>query len=310
MLKTYFQNQTVLKAIKSCFWTYNAHDLETQYQRSLCAIEMKSFMYAAVNSESCIKRTDFKLNFNPTQFCDPLGDRNIHWPLAPLNKDNNTIIMVTARLDASSLFDGISPGAENTITGLVTLLATAYYLNYLNVTVGSKYSFLIMTWYVYIHTYTNNFYCYISIETNVVFSLLNGEAFDYIGSSRMVYDLKQNNFNVLGGINMKLDDIKSIIEFGQLGKGEIILHSSNTDDMIKRLNRTLNASILENSVPPTSVQSFLGAKPNLTAVVISNHGKQFKNRYYNSILDDGKNLGFNRYMIRLISTHVLCIFHY
>jgi len=105
---------------------------------------MKSFMYAAVNSESCIKRTDFKLNFNPTQFCDPLGDRNIHWPLAPLNKDNNTIIMVTARLDASSLFDGISPGAENTITGLVTLLATAYYLNYLNITVGSKYQFLYM----------------------------------------------------------------------------------------------------------------------------------------------------------------------
>lgn len=132
----------MLKAIKSCFSTHNAHDLETQYQRSLCAIEMKSFMYAAINSESCIRRTDFKLNFNPTQFCDPLGDRNIHWPLAPLDKDNNTIIIVTARLDASSLFDGISPGVENTVTGLVTLLATAYYLNHLDVTVGSKCSFL------------------------------------------------------------------------------------------------------------------------------------------------------------------------
>jgi len=135
---SYFQNQTILEAIKSCFWTHNAHDLETQYQRSLCAIEMKSFMYAAVNSESCIKRTDF-LNFNPTQFCDPLGDRNIHWPLASLDENNNTVIMVTARLDASSLFDGISPGAGNTVTGLVTLLATAYYLNFLNTTVNSTY---------------------------------------------------------------------------------------------------------------------------------------------------------------------------
>ncbi|EZA58167.1 Nicastrin [Ooceraea biroi] len=131
----YTENQTVLQAIKSCFSEHNAHDLETQYQRSLCAIEMKSFMYAAINSESCIKRTDFKLNFNPTQFCDPLGDRNIHWPLRPLDRNNNTVIMVTARLDASSLFDGISPGAENTITGLVTLLATAYYLNLLDITV-------------------------------------------------------------------------------------------------------------------------------------------------------------------------------
>jgi len=143
-----------------------------------------------------------------------------------------------------------------------------------------------------------------------VFSLLNGEAFDYIGSSRMVYDLKQNNFNALGGINMKLDDIKSIIEFGQLGKGKIILHSSNKDDMIEHLKEALNASILENSVPPTSVQSFLGAKPSLTAVVISNHKKQFENRYYNSILDDGENLGFNRYIICLVSIYILCIFRY
>lgn len=104
---------------------------------------MKSFMYAAVNSESCIKRTDFKLNFHPTTFCDPLGDRNIHWPLVPLNENNNTVILVAARLDASSLFDGISPGAGNVVTGLVTLLATAYYLSHLNATIDSTYqSFL------------------------------------------------------------------------------------------------------------------------------------------------------------------------
>lgn len=263
----YTENQTVLEAIKSCFWTHNAHDLETQYQRSLCAIEMKSFMYAAINSESCIKRSDFMLNFNPTQFCDPLGDRNIHWPLAPLDENNNTVIMVTARLDASSLFDGVSPGAGNAVTGLVTLLATAYYLNFLNATVD---------------------------KTNVVFSLLNGEAFDYIGSSRMVYDLKKNNFNALGGVTLKFDDIQSVIEFGQLGKGEIFLHSNGKDDTINRLRDALNASVIDGSIPPTSVQSFLETKPNLTTIVISNHGKQFKNRYYNGILDDAESLDFDK----------------
>lgn len=116
--------------------------MENQQYRPLCALEMKSFMFAAINSESCIKRSDFKLNFNPTQFCDPLGDRNIYWPLAPINRDKNSIILVTARLDASSLFDGISPGAGNVVTGLVTLLATAYYLNILakNAVVKSKYN--------------------------------------------------------------------------------------------------------------------------------------------------------------------------
>ncbi|KYN07730.1 PREDICTED: nicastrin [Cyphomyrmex costatus] len=263
----YTDNQTVLEAIKTCFWTHNAHDLETQYQRSLCALEMKSFMYAAVNSESCIKRTDFVLNFNPTQFCDPLGDRNIHWPLAPLDENNNTVIMVTARLDASSLFDGVSPGAGNVVTGLVTLLATAYYLNFLNATVD---------------------------KTNVVFSLLNGEAFDYIGSSRMVFDLKHNNFNALGGINLKFDDILSVIEFDQLGQGEIFLHTNGKDNIINHLQKKLNAKIRRGSVPPTSVQSFLEAKPNLTTVVISNYKKRFKNRYYNGILDDAESLGFDK----------------
>jgi len=134
------------------------------------------------------------------------------------------------------------------------------------------------------------------LETNVVFSLLNGEAFDYIGSSRMIYDLKHNNFNALGGINLKFDDILSVIEFGQLGPGKIFLHSNSEDDIIIRLNKTLKAKIKYGSVPPTSVQSFLETKSNLTTVVISNHEEQFKNRYYNGILDDAESLGFDKYI--------------
>lgn len=265
------ENQTLIEAIKSCFWKHNAHDSEQQWHRPLCALEMKSFMFAAINSDSCIKRSDFKLNFNPTLFCDPLGDRNIHWPLGPINKDKNSVILVTARLDASSLFDGISPGAGNVVTGLVTLLATAYYLNILTKdTVVNK--------------------------TNVVFSLLNGESFDYIGSSRLIYDLKEGNFNALGGVNLKLDDIKSVIEFGQLRKGNLYLHSNNgeNDEIINKMKQALNATVLEGSVPPTSIQSFLEERPNLTAVVISDHGEQFENSYYNGILDDAESLDFTR----------------
>ncbi|KAK9296650.1 hypothetical protein QLX08_009467 [Tetragonisca angustula] len=267
----YTENQTLVEAVRSCFLKHNAHDIENQQYRPLCALEMKSFMFAAINSESCIKRSDFKLNFNPTQFCDPLGDRNIYWPLAPINQDKNSVILVTARLDASSLFDGISPGAGNVVTGLVTLLATAYYLNTL-----AKDA--------------------VVNKTNVVFCLLNGEAFDYIGSSRFIYDLKEGNFNALGGVNLKFDDIKSVIEFGQLTEGELFLHSNNAqnDEVIKKIQVALNAKILEGSVPPTSVQSFLEERPNLTAVVISDHGQQFKNKYYNGILDDAESLNFNK----------------
>lgn len=127
----------------------------------------------------------------------------------------------------------------------------------------------------------------------------------------MVYDLKQNNFNALGGINLNIDDIKSVIEFGQLGGGEIFLHTNGEDDMINRLQKTLNvpnSGVLNGSVPPTSVQSFLEAKPDLTTVVISNHKEKFKNHYYNGILDDAESLGFNRYYYSSC-LKFLCIFH-
>ncbi|KAK2580063.1 hypothetical protein KPH14_012347 [Odynerus spinipes] len=265
----YMQDETLLETIKSCFWTHNGQDLDKQTERSLCALEMKSFMFAAINSESCIKRSDFDLNIDLTLFCDPLGDRNIHWPLAPLNSYENSVIMVTARIDASSLFDGLSPGAQSAVTGMVTLLATAAYLNSLNPVVD---------------------------RTNVVFTLLNGEAFDYIGSSRLVYDLKEGNFNALGGVNLMLSEITTVIELGQLSKGDLFLHVSNNknNQMISKLREVLNATILDNSVPPTSIQSFLKTEPNLTTVVITNYNDQFINKYYNSILDDARSLHFNR----------------
>ncbi|XP_076277528.1 nicastrin [Lasioglossum baleicum] len=268
----YIENETKIEDVKSCFYKYNAHDLESQRQRPLCALEMKSFMFAAVDSRTCIRRNDFKLHIDPILYCDPLGDRNIHWPLTPLNKEKNSIILVTARLDASSLFDRISPGAENVVTGLVTLLATAYHLNNL-----FKNATLID-------------------NTNVVFSLFNGEAFDYIGSSRLIYDLKEGNFHALGGVQLKFDDIKSVIEFGQLSEGKLYLHSNNGENntLIENLKEALDAVVLKDSVPPTSIQSFLKENPDLPAFVISNHREQFENKYYNGILDDAQNLNFNK----------------
>lgn len=124
--------------MRSCFTNFNEHDRDTQSSRSLCALEMKSFMSSAVDSETCIRRSIPRVNFNPTVYCDPLGDKNIHWPLAPLENYTESVVMVVARLDSVSLFDGIAPGAESAITGLVTLIATAYYLNEMKPFVNSE----------------------------------------------------------------------------------------------------------------------------------------------------------------------------
>ncbi|XP_046743799.1 nicastrin isoform X2 [Diprion similis] len=263
----HLKDESQLNDVKSCFTTFNAHDRDSQSQRSLCALEMKSFMFSAVDSETCIRRSMPRWNFNPPQYCDPLGDRNIHWPLAALDNETESVILVTARLDASSLFDALAPGASSAVTGLVTLIATAHYLHNMNPIVG---------------------------KTNVVFSLLNGEAFDYIGSSRFVYDLKNGSFQSLGGTTLMFDQIRTVVELGQLGEGDIYLHSSNyeNDSLITALIPNLPATVLKDSVPPASIQRFLAENSTISATVIANHGVNFTNKYYHSILDDAESVDF------------------
>ncbi|XP_016844807.1 nicastrin [Nasonia vitripennis] len=265
----YMQDEKALEKIKECYLKYNAHNREKQAERSLCAIEMKSFMFAALNSESCIRRSTSSINFNPNVFCDPLGDRNIHWPVGPITDNVKNVIMVIARLDANSLYENLVPGAGSTVTGLVTLLATATYLHSLNATVNN---------------------------TNVVFSLLNGESMDYIGSSKLVYDLKEGTFRSLGNKLLKFEQISHVIELGQVGEGQLYLHANNFQDssILANVQKALGAEVLENSVPPASIQSFLKANSSLPAVVIANHGKNFVNKYYNSLLDDAVGLAYSR----------------
>lgn len=61
------------------------------------------------------------------KFCDPLGDKNVYWSLKELHPNtlNHSVAIVTARLDATSMFQGLTPGALSTATSIVTLMATA-----------------------------------------------------------------------------------------------------------------------------------------------------------------------------------------
>lgn len=79
------------------------------------------------------------INFNPNTFCDPIGDRNIHWPAGEMNDSVKSVIMVIARLDSNSLYENLMLGAGSAVTGMVTLLAAATYLHHLNVTVSGKF---------------------------------------------------------------------------------------------------------------------------------------------------------------------------
>lgn len=138
---------------------------------------------------------------------------------------------------------------------------------------------------------------YFISDTNIVFSLLNGESMDYIGSSRLVYDMKNGDFRSLGGRTLKFEQISLVIELGQLGDGHIYMHTNNSvnNPTVVNLQKLLNkATVLNNSVPPASVQSFLKVNSSLPTVVIANHGENFINRFYNGLLDDAEGLGYSR----------------
>lgn len=62
------------------------------------------------------------------RFCDPLSGGNVWSTLYPRLKAeerNGTVVVVAARLDGTSMFDGLVPGAMSPVSGIVTLLMTA-----------------------------------------------------------------------------------------------------------------------------------------------------------------------------------------
>ena len=104
------------------------------------------------------------------EYCDPLGSVNIYVPLLAANKSdgpvgNRSVIFISARMDSASIFDGLALGADTAITGMATLVAILDMLNKVKSDVRNQ------------------------DLKNVFFVFFNGEGFDYIGSSRMAYDM-------------------------------------------------------------------------------------------------------------------------
>lgn len=263
---------------------------------------MTSVMLAAKDSDTCMRRNKLVTNLNEVKTCDPLSDKNIVTTLFPTNKTedivNNSIIVVGARLDTFSMFDKLAPGAHSTVTGLVTLLAIAKSMASIrnNITKDSD------------------------LQKNVLFIIFNGEAFDYIGSSRVVFDMQKHVFptELLHEIRdqpalINLHHISHFIELSQLAPKNLSdtlwLHtdpvSMRHEDVEKEVKNLVNVFQSEATrlarlkvteadksqpLPPASFQSFLSKDKSIPGIVIADHNTQFINEYYNSIFDTDENV--------------------
>lgn len=170
--------------------------------------------------------------------CDALSDSNTVYMAKARNatlrrergaeeEAEGSVIVVAARMDALAMFDQVEVGFDSPSTGLVTLLAAAR-----QVAEALRSQEL------------GN-----GVE-NILFLLLHGESFDYMGSSRLVYDMARDAFPynisqaeeeerfLANGTQprLTLGKVRAWVELGQLaptGGSELFLHSSGDTSQLE-----------------------------------------------------------------------------
>ncbi|XP_029380568.1 nicastrin [Echeneis naucrates] len=268
------------EVIRQCYIVHNRPVNGSTPRYPLCAMQLFSHMSAVTNTPTCMRRNDINFSISPEYVCDPLGDSNVWGSSRPLNntakghKMWESVVIAAARLDSRSFFSNVAPGTESAVSGFVTLLAAAHALR--NATQEAQ------------------------PNRTILYAFFQGEAFDYIGSSRMVYDMEKNQFP------LDMDNIHSVLEIGQVGlrsDSKLWLHT----DPVSRRNATVNKEVeelienlqlvarelnisgeepnLSQPLPPSSFQRFLLNRP-IPGVVLEDHRSEYTNRFYESMFDN------------------------
>lgn len=318
-----FKDKKTIEDLEQCFTNNNLARGIKREQDSypLCSMQLDSFMMAAINSQTCLNTHSlldelFQMNgqrcwtvenqnlfafFKPA--IGPMRTNDLPDTFKPSIVDPKSIVMLTAKLSSFTMFNDVSPGADSTITSIVTLLAAAEAL--------SK---------------VRNDTRVIESNRNIAFAILDSEPFDYTGSSRMTFSMKNNTYptpyfyesadkNQTECMkNINLDSLDYVIDLDQIANypnsDTVYLHVDPRDqdgakfdklvDVLEQVSRNENVNFRRSSdklpLPPSSVQEFikqsqsLSKKEGLLGAVISNYNATYNNLQYHSIYDDSHNI--------------------
>lgn len=228
------------------------------------------------DSESCLKE----------QTCLPLGGYSVWSSLPPINMSlsyqSKPIILLVASMDSASFFRDKSLGADSPISGLLSLLAAVDALSRVD------------GWN--------------DLNKQLVFLVLTGEAWGYLGSRRFLHELDMQSDGV-SGLNSSL--IEMVLEIGSVGKGSsqgvktFFTHTTGVSsavndalDALKRAQDSLKSENIEvlssNSsnpgIPPSSLMAFLKKNSLTSGIVLEDFDTAFTNKFYHSHLDDMANI--------------------
>ncbi|XP_014291890.1 nicastrin [Halyomorpha halys] len=281
---------STITEITQCYTNFNTPFEKSSFSRPLCSLQLKSHMSAAVDSPTCLRRIS-QAGVSIYKYCDPMGDQNIILPMDTWNETTSRdVVIISTRLDTASMFDGLAPGGMTSVTSFVTTLTAAHVFS----TLQSKIK---------------------DSDTSLVFMLLNGEAQDHIGSSRIVYDIEKGLFPAMTSFNITLKNIKYFFEISQIGDSpNIFMHPSDElysdkimEDFIAVGRKySLDWSLSSRKeLPPSSVRVFKKAHEPLPGLVISNYDKEYTNKYYNGLLDTSESLGYKYANGSISDQHIL-----
>jgi len=278
----FFITENTLKSrLFTCLGKYNDNG-----NYPYCAVEMTSFMNAAGSSEICLRRGDY-LTINPSNFCDKIAGNNVFGSLKTMtssadetSKVSSPTIMVTSPMDARSFMPySNTASSAHLATGFITTLAVAKVLS-------SKLS-----------TTQKD-----ALEKNIIFTILDGEAFDGIGSKRMISDMKTDKFPTKD-MKVTLDDIANVVEIHGVGLMEgtslyarsdpASTKSAEVDSMLATMaggDVEIKKPSEQRGLPPSTLHNILRSS-DVPAFLITDYDLQYSNTHYKSRYDTLKNLG-------------------
>lgn len=159
-------------AIQNCYVKFNKPvfqrlPIEMYSTDLLCGMQLGLEMSGAVNTKVCTRRANIAHTVETNNFCDPIGGSN-YWSFLSQKPSNDLpITVVSSKIDAFTLYEYFTPGANEPISSIIGLLSLADLLVKHRDEINKQ---------------------------NLLFVFFDNEAFDYGGSSKFTYDLATNNF--------------------------------------------------------------------------------------------------------------------
>ncbi|OZJ03933.1 hypothetical protein BZG36_03611 [Bifiguratus adelaidae] len=273
----------------------------------LQAVNFDSFMWAAVDTTTCLRRG----------WCSPNGGLSVYsTPSLDLSaNDGKPIIVVSAAMDSRSIFHDLTLGVESSVSGTIAVLAIAEALSHASIP-GKAYSPTPLS----------------QLSKHILYTLFNGEAWAHAGSMRFVHDISQpftcQAQNTSSSVYCAYDNpgcaypcvrdtdfkkinfqkIDTVVEInsvaftnGSTANG-FYIHSDNigstgnqawaqalssisSSQPTQHQVSLASAGSVDHKLPPSSVQSFLLQNRNINSVYISGYKDQMTS-YQGSDFDD------------------------